>query len=1146
MAVTFILGRAGAGKTRTCLDAILEALARPDGTGRLLLLVPEQASFQMERALATRAPGGGYWRAEVLSFSRLAWRVLAQTGPEPEVLRPGARALALRQVTARCAGALGVLRQAARTAGFYAQLDALIEELLREGVTPAELAAAGQRLEEPDAAAKVADVARLYAEYMTWLGPGRVDPAARLAVLRARLEGLAWLRSACVWVDGFAGFTGQELATLVSLARTARDVAITLLVDPASPAVRRPQQAPDVLSLFERTERTYQVLDRLLAEAGVAVAPPVLLQPGVPPRFAAAPALAALEAGLATPLAAQAAPDAAARGPGLAAPGEVALYQCATQRDELRAAARWIRAQVAESGGRLRFRDFAVIARELEPLAERVAEVFGEYELPYFLDRRRPLRAHPLHRLVAGLLDAVRADFDVKPMVQLLRTRLLPLERDEAEQLENLVVRHAVRGAAAWVAAEWTLERGQAPVAALPAQRARIVAGLAPLADLARSGTAPAGSAWAQGLHAALTALSVRPRLEQWIAEARAARRWEAAELHRLAWEALATLLEDLHAALGETPLSAGDVAAIVSSTLAETTVGLAPPTVDQVLVGAIERSRHPDIQYAWVLGFNEGVFPAPPPEDRLLSGSERAALVRAGLSAPAPHRSEAAAERLLAYIALTRPSRGLVISYATVGEDGQPLLPSPLLADVQRALPGLVARRPDPDGPPVCLPELARGALGPAGDERQARARERCARLAAELQRRGADGGRLGWLLRGRGYANRPAPVGNYRVPREAPPDVAWDGSPSELETYIQCPFRHFAEYGLRLDPQRAPRPQRWDLGSDAHELLAEVTRRALASPGGVRGAAPEQWQAWLDEAAAELRRREPPDLPDRRPDLAALGRVLVGRLRDVVAVHAERWCRGRFEPLYCEQEFDPRGRGGALRGLELALPDGRRIWLHGRIDRVDVCRDGERPLALVYDYKSRVEPSRGALLTGHHLQLAIYLAAAAQGLAEAGIAPGGMLAAPLYPDLGALAAQYAAGADALVQKMIALRPRGLFSAEAAERLDPQLGTDPSPVAQIRRRADGGLYRNCDAVPAEQIAGRLELARRTVLLAAEGLVAGAIDVAPLVEKRTLACRTCEFAAVCRFDRALNRPRAAERVLPRPAEEEGPPAEGDE
>ena len=52
MSVRFVLGRAGTGKTAHCINTIRRLLADSPVDGpRLILLVPEQASFQMERAL---------------------------------------------------------------------------------------------------------------------------------------------------------------------------------------------------------------------------------------------------------------------------------------------------------------------------------------------------------------------------------------------------------------------------------------------------------------------------------------------------------------------------------------------------------------------------------------------------------------------------------------------------------------------------------------------------------------------------------------------------------------------------------------------------------------------------------------------------------------------------------------------------------------------------------------------------------------------------------------------------------------------------------------------------------------------------------------------------------------------------------------
>ena len=111
MAVRFIIGRAGSGKTHHCLDAIRERLLQDAVDGpRLILLVPEQAALQMERAV--QAPSGdaqpamalaGAHRAEILSFRRLAFRVLEQAGgPVRQALTEPACAMVLRHLVAQC------------------------------------------------------------------------------------------------------------------------------------------------------------------------------------------------------------------------------------------------------------------------------------------------------------------------------------------------------------------------------------------------------------------------------------------------------------------------------------------------------------------------------------------------------------------------------------------------------------------------------------------------------------------------------------------------------------------------------------------------------------------------------------------------------------------------------------------------------------------------------------------------------------------------------------------------------------------------------------------------------------------------------------------------------------------------------------
>ena len=83
MSLRFILGRAGSGKTTYCLDKIREKLHTSQEGNNLILLVPEQATFQMEMELAKTPDLNGIIRAQVFSFNRLTWKILQEVGEAP-------------------------------------------------------------------------------------------------------------------------------------------------------------------------------------------------------------------------------------------------------------------------------------------------------------------------------------------------------------------------------------------------------------------------------------------------------------------------------------------------------------------------------------------------------------------------------------------------------------------------------------------------------------------------------------------------------------------------------------------------------------------------------------------------------------------------------------------------------------------------------------------------------------------------------------------------------------------------------------------------------------------------------------------------------------------------------------------------------
>src|SRR5690606_18773902 len=80
MSIRFIIGRAGAGKTHWCVERTVEMMrAHPVGTP-IIMLLPRQATFQMERRLTCDPRLDGFIRTRILSFEELGREALTACG----------------------------------------------------------------------------------------------------------------------------------------------------------------------------------------------------------------------------------------------------------------------------------------------------------------------------------------------------------------------------------------------------------------------------------------------------------------------------------------------------------------------------------------------------------------------------------------------------------------------------------------------------------------------------------------------------------------------------------------------------------------------------------------------------------------------------------------------------------------------------------------------------------------------------------------------------------------------------------------------------------------------------------------------------------------------------------------------------------
>ncbi|KKM08757.1 ATP-dependent helicase [Clostridiales bacterium PH28_bin88] len=1140
MSLRFILGRAGTGKTYTCLEGIRQSLRENPAGPPLVLLVPEQATFQMDYALISTPDLPGVSRAQVLSFRRLAWRVFLEAGgaARPHIGELGKR-MALRALLQRRQADLAIFCRAARQPGFTDRLARTIAELRVYGINEKDLesqyaALARAGTDATVLAGKLHDLAIVYRDFETYLQGRYVDPDDYLTLLAERLQDAPSVQGATFWVDGFTGFTPQEYRVLGALLRSASRVHVTLCLDHRE-LVCPPQET----DLFHPTRETYHKLVDLAKNMGARIEEPLTLTPPINPRFTSR-ALAHVETQF-------------FGRPGREYTGEVdeiSLVGAANRWAEVEAVAREIIRLCRDQG--YRWRDMAVILRDMDAYQGLVAAVFTDYGIPYFIDRKRPVLHHPLVELLRAALEVVVTNWACDPVFRYLKTDLVPVSRGAVDELENYVLAHGIRGRR-WIddkpwryRRQYTLgeEREVSPgeeatLARINRTREKAAGALGrfyrKLAS-SKQGRLLTVSQVTTALFELLVDLRVPDTLERWRREAEEAGDLDAAREHSQVWDGVVSLLDQVVEALGEEEMDLPEYAQVLEAGLESLRLGLIPPGLDQVLVGTVERSRNPDLMAAFMVGINDGIFPARAAEDEIFTDGERDELASRGVHLAPPGRVRLFHEQYLVYIALTRASERLWISYPLADQEGKALAPSSIIGRVKELFPGLKESflGLEPAGAVINdltedTPEL----------EFIINRRRTVAYLGSLLRK--AETGRplpLLWAYVYQWYISDEARrseagrvldsmrYGNHveRLPEELVREIF--GNPistsvSRLESFAACPFSHFAAHGLGLRERTIYRLEAPDMGAFFHAALKVFVDRLRERSLDWGTLEDDQRYLLVQEVVEDLAPKLQGEILLSSARYRYLSRSLRRTLHRAVGALGAHARQGCFRPAAVEVGF---GYPGELPPLRLELRPGWFMELKGRIDRVDSARGKEREYIRVIDYKSRATDLRiRDVYHGLALQLLTYLGVAlehADQLAGGPATPAGVLyfgvQDPMVHAVGPLTGEEL---NKEIRKKLKMRGLVLDDPEVVELMHGGL-SGRSDLIPVTVKKDGTLSqgKGSRVVTPEQVDMLLKFLHHRLRQLGRRITRGEAQVAPYRQGTRTPCTYCAFKPACQFD----------------------------
>jgi len=1017
----FILGKPGTGKTSLCLREIGEHLQNVKAP--LYYLVPEQFSLQSEKLLLTDRAAAT--KVQVLSFNRLAYRLFATFGGPPGKLADDlGKQMLLRKVLFEARDKLTYYKSAVDKHGFVESLAHTITEMNQYRITADDLALRAQE-SPPVLAAKLLDIHVIAGAYRELVTGRYLLTDDMLEMLCERLEGASdvpLLDGALFWVDGFSGFTPQERWVLKCLMKRAERVSISLTT------------AADLR--LDPPKVTLDKLTKIARDGRIPIEPAVVMDENF--RHASSPGLAAFVDGFMM----------------LPQSRHPAKQPCQARNDEsiqiISASDRYAAVNTCASHildlikSGYRYRDIAILCGDRAHYEKILQTTFDRLNIPLFVDTEIDILSHPLTELIRAALEIIVRNYSYESVFRFLKTRMTSLQLETVDILENYVLEHGI-SSFRW---RYTFKNPQAEAAR--------VQFLSLLSNFTKSKNKDTVQNHCRRVFDMLYALNVPATLQTWYDTQIAAGDHLTTNTHKQIWPKICEIFDKLVEMLGDEEMTVKTFAATLDAGFAQVGLGRVPPTVDQVVLGDIGRSRYPQIKAMIVLGANENVLPPIPTQAGLFTDRERQTLNNSGIEFAAENIHRVAENYYSLYCALSQPSEELTLIFSQAEPGGKPLRPSPIIARMQEILPGLEIK------PAPRISEF--GTTEPLPD--------------------------TGAFL---SEASTSLLYGNKLIT-----------AASRLESFARCPFAYFMTYILKARPRKRFEVLPTDLGSLFHDVLAQFSKLWSSDTSSLTRA---DIASRVGEIIAQLT-ADSNIYNDTARNRHVLDKVRRTSAASIWALN-EHIKLGEFTPTLVEQEI--RTRDGIL------LPNGRELILTGIVDRVDTLNVGGDEYVKIIDYKSgNTKFSLDEARRGIQLQLMIYMNVLTS---TRNAKPGGMFYFPIGDpllDTNILLDDKLREAGLLKQfKMsgIALADETALTA-MDKTLEPGAGSAIIPVALNK----DGRFKKTAAPTALSPEDFAELGREVENKIAElgqRMTCGDISAQPYVTGPKSPCRFCNYGAVC-------------------------------
>lgn len=1150
MSLQFILGMSGYGKTYTCMNKILE-----NNKEKSILIVPEQFTSQAERDILELSPKQAIIHCEIISFGRLASKIFLNYGiGSVQILDDIGKSISLQKTVLQLNEnkELKYFANMITKSGFIDQLNLIFSEFVKYHIDPEILLETVKNNNLPqNIQEKLEDLCKINNAYHDFLSTDFMPSEEKLTILSNILQNQSNEDSGkqslllknidfsnsyvndfskiTFYIDGFYNFTPQEMSVIQKLCKISKDVIISL---PLNEYLFNTTFLPYYSPFIEPYTAKSKIIKQA-TENNIKISKPTFLTEN---KRSKNQSLVNLEKNFFS-----------AKKSNLK--DGVTIFSSPNIEAEVTSIINNILKLVKTSQNTekpIRYKDIAIVTNDLENYAPLFMSTLSNYNIPYFIDRKRTISNHPLITMISSLLNIVSFNFSYEYMFAYLKSGLSDLSFEEVDILENYVLAYGIKSYKWTSNTPWQYglkTEGEETIDLINSLRERVIKPLEPFLKLKIS-TKLTAKDFIKLIIDHLKELNVNIKITGFQKDAILKNNHEKAKEHEQVWEIIFDLFEKVHNILSDELLPFEHYQKILLAGISKSQIGIIPATLDCIVVGDFERSRLPEVSHLFVAGVNDGVLPSVGIPQGLFTETEREAIKKIGIDMAVGVKQLAFQEHLLIYYGFTKPSEHLYLSYYTSDLNGKTHAPSNLISKIMS-----LNENPEDIDNINNSEYLITNTMAEEFDLNKHTIHTAFKHLYKELDNEEVkpiweniyqkyyklSQSNLEWkhnidilnsAFEEKIYTTKLSKKSiNSLYNRKNNKQIST--SVSKLERYSSCPFAYYMQYNLKAKERQIYKINTPDLGILFHDVLDQFSKTivenkipwsSIDSKDKVR----EKIDVLIDNIAPNLNNNILFDNGSNKYLVKRLKRISTTATWGVVR-HIQA---GKFIPTGNEIEFGLSTDKDMLPPIHIKLSNGTTLVLSGKIDRVDILDQNGKIHIKVIDYKSgSTELDFQKIFYGLQLQLFVYMEAylkhCKKDLNDV------LTAGAFYFHISdpSINIDKSKNPDEIQKELYkAMKMSGLVfsSRDVISAIDSNIDENAtkikSDIVNVEILTDGNFSKSSSVATEEDFSLMLNFVNNKVIEIGNEILEGNVDPSPYKYKTSTPCDYCQFGSICRYD----------------------------